>query len=318
MNSYYGELIAFCTTLSWSIGIFPFTEASRRLGPDAVNHFRLLLALLMLTVIFLFQNSFSVMQLIDSPDPGQWIWFGLSGVVGLALGDYFGFTAFAILGTRLGSLFTCFAPGAALLFGYVMLNEDVNFIGLSGIIITIAGVMYISLSKEEKAAVSDLGFGDLRKGIIYGILAALCQGVGLVLAKKGMSSSDVQLNPVHATWIRMIVASGAIYIVTLMRGRLAAVHAPVRSNQNKGVGYAVMGTLFGPVIGVCFSMYAVTLVQVSVAQTIFSMVPVVVLPLALIFTNEKLSLKTAAGALIAIAGVFILIWRDQLTGWMFH
>ena len=27
---YYGELIAVCTALSWSIGIFPFTEAAKK------------------------------------------------------------------------------------------------------------------------------------------------------------------------------------------------------------------------------------------------------------------------------------------------
>lgn len=313
MNSYYGELIAFCTTLSWSIGIFPFTEASRRLGPDTVNHFRLLLAVGMLTLIFMFRQANGLTALIDAPEASQWIWFGTSGIVGLALGDYFGFTAFAILGTRLGSLFTCFAPGAALIFGYLILNEDINLFGFLGILITLAGVMYISLSKEEKATVSDLGFGDLKKGILYGILSALCQGIGLVLSKKGMSAASGQLDPVHATWIRMVVASLAIYAVTLFRGKIREIHAPVRENRNKGIRYAVLGTLFGPVIGVCFSMYAVTLVQVSVAQTIFSLVPVVVLPLALLFTNEKITIKTAAGAITAIAGVFILIWRDQLS-----
>ncbi len=49
--SYAGELVALGTTLSWSIGIFPFTEAARRLGPNAVNHLRLLFAVTFLTIL---------------------------------------------------------------------------------------------------------------------------------------------------------------------------------------------------------------------------------------------------------------------------
>lgn len=311
--SYFGELIAFCTTLSWSICVFPFTEAARRLGPDAVNHFRLVLALLVLTLVFFVQHSFSFAPLIDNAIAEHWIWFGLSGIIGLCLGDYFGFTAYAILGTRLGSLFSSFSPGAALFLGYLVLDEKISIVGFIGIVITIAGVLYITLSKEEKKGVQDLGFGNLRKGILYGVISAICQGAGLVLAKKGMTVSEAGLSPIHATWIRIVVGFSALLVFTLFRGNLKKVNAPVFSNKDNGLKYAVMGTIFGPVVGVCFSMYAVSLVQVSIAQTIFSLVPVVVLPIAMIFTTEKVTLKAFFGAAIAIAGVLVLIWRDQLT-----
>ncbi|MBK9798513.1 MAG: EamA family transporter [Bacteroidetes bacterium] len=59
-------------------------------------------------------------------------------------------------------------------------------------------------------------------------------------------------------------------------------------------------------------MYAVSLINVSVAQTLFSLVPVMVLPLAIIFYHEKISFKSAIGAVVAISGVVILIWRNEL------
>lgn len=37
-----------------------------------------------------------------------------------------------------------------------------------------------------------------------------------------------------------------------------------------------------------------------------------VLPLAAFFYHEKISLKSAIGAAVAIAGVVILIWRNEL------
>jgi len=43
-----GILFAIATSISWAIGIFPFTEAARRLGVNPLNHFRLALATLLL------------------------------------------------------------------------------------------------------------------------------------------------------------------------------------------------------------------------------------------------------------------------------
>jgi hypothetical protein len=51
LNQSLGILFALLTTLSWSICIFPFTEATRRLGASPLNHFRLLLAIVLLTAV---------------------------------------------------------------------------------------------------------------------------------------------------------------------------------------------------------------------------------------------------------------------------
>src|SRR4051812_20559133 len=104
--SLLGESVALGTTLSWSIGIFPFTEAARRMGPNQVNHIRLVFAVVFLTTLSLVFLPVSFTGLFTSPLPEHWLWFGASGIIGLALGDYFGFTSFAVLGPRIGSIFS--------------------------------------------------------------------------------------------------------------------------------------------------------------------------------------------------------------------
>lgn len=316
MNSfpYFGELVAFATTLSWSIGVFPFTEAARRLGPNPVNHFRLLLAVVLLTIIAFLAYSIPVNELFSMPLDDHWFWFGLSGIVGLTLGDHFGFTSFAILGTRIGSIFTTLSPGAALLFGFLLLGERINIIGVAGMMITVGGVLWLILSKTEKSSIPDHGHGSIGKGFVYGILSAICQGVGIVLSKKGMNIplNGVDITPVHATWLRMITGTVTIYIITILAGKLREMNRPVLNNSNMGVKYAVAGTIFGPVVGVSFSMYAVSLINVSVAQTIFSLVPVCVLAIGFLVKGEKPSWSAVLGALVAIGGVVVLIWRNEI------
>ena len=319
ISGYHGEIAAIMTTLSWSIGVFPITEAARRLGPNTVNHYRLLLAALLLTIILITFSSISLIELFTLPDSDNWLWLGMSGIIGLTLGDYFGFTMFAIIGTRIGSLFSTLAPGAALLFGYFLINESISVTGIIGILITIAGVAWLSISKKEKAKMQDLGHGNINKGIFFGILSAICQGIGLVMAKKGFYNETMagDLNAIHATWIRMTIATLTLFLFTLTSGKIKAVSGAFIQNKDKGIIYMLAGTVFGPVIGVSMSLYTISFLKVSVAQTIFSLVPVFVLLLAFLFYKEKITLKSLTGALIAITGVIVLIWRDEIREWLF-
>jgi drug/metabolite transporter (DMT)-like permease len=316
--SYLGESIAFGATLAFSIGMFPFTEASRRMGPNAVNHLRLVVAVLFLTVLSLLFLPISFIQLFSTPLPEHWIWFGLSGVLGLTLGDYFGFTAYAILGPRIASIFSTLAPTAALFAGYFIINERINIIGIIGIFITIAGVIWLTLSRKAKASMQNHEHGNVKKGIIFGALGALCQGGGVVLANKGFQTqlNNTDLPFFQATWIRMICAMSIMFIISIIGGRLKNIKQVIFSNKD-GIKYTVAGTIFGPVIGVSLSMLTISQLhdKPSIAQTIFSLVPVFVLPISYFAYKEKITIKSILGALISIVGVIVLIWRDEIMLW---
>ncbi len=309
-----GEFAAIITALSWSIGIFPFTEAARRFGPNAVNITRLMLAVLLLSVIAVIFFPLNISYLFTFPYPEQWLWFALSGVVGLALGDYFAFYAFAILGPKVGSIFSTLSPGAALITGFFLLGESINWIGILGISVTVSGVIWIILGKKSAEATKVEDFGSRNKGILYGILSALGQGIGLVLSKKAMmyDNSGHELIAIHSIWMRMVASTIVVYFIAILRGQIKEIHVPVFRNKNKGLPYLLAGTFFGPVFGGCLAMYSISMINVSVAQTIFSLVPVFALPLAYLFYREKISLKSLLGALIAVLGVILLIWRDNL------
>jgi len=314
MINVQGILFALCTTLSWSIGIFPFTQGARRLGSNSLNHFRLLLAavFLAITALILERNNFTAV--FSTNYNLSWLWLSLSGIVGLTIGDYFIFKMYAILGPRTGSVLTTLAPAAALLAGMLLLNENINAVGIIGMAITIFGVMGISFGKKERDAIPDHGHGSLFTGIITGILGALCQGLGLVMSKKGMmeTASGIAIAPISATFMRMTAATLSLFIFSLLVGKIKQALAPVFENRNNGLKYAVAGTICGPFLGVTCSLAAIRSIDVSVAQTIFSLVPAGALLISRIFYKEKISLQSLIGVVIAISGVVILIWRDFL------
>lgn len=306
-----GEFFALCTTLCWSFAVFPFAEASKRWGPSATNHFRLILGSLLLTVVCLFILSLPLDQLFLIPELSDWLWFGLSGIFALTIGDFLGFTTYSILGPRIGSVFNTFTPGVVLIFSYFFLEERINMVGVAGILITIIGVAGITLGKKEKDKLATESLRITNKGILLGLCYALCQALSFIFAKKGMNSGT-HISALQATWIRMLVAMGAALISRSVFRRIKVTYAPIFGNMNNGMRYAICGTLLGPTMGAGFAMYAIALIDISIAQTIFAIVPVLVLFLAWIIYKEKITMQAIAGAVISVAGVILLIWRNWL------
>lgn len=313
---YIGECVALTATLSFSLGMFPFSKATRSMGASTVNHLRLIIAVFLLTLLSLLFLPISFTQLFSTPLPQHWFWFGISGVMGLTLGDYFGFTAYAVLGPRMASLFSTLSPTAALFAGYFLIGERINFIGIIGILITIIGVIWLTLGKSVQTAMKQNEYGNVKKGILFGTLGALCQGFGVVLANKGFQTKidHNDLPFFQATWIRMFCATIVIFIISFASGKLKTIQNNIINNKDGSIKYTIIGTIFGPVMGVSLTMLTVSLLhnKPSVAQTILSLVPVFVLPLSYFIYKEKITLKSILGAVIAITGVIILIWREDL------
>jgi drug/metabolite transporter (DMT)-like permease len=308
-----GELIALLTTLCWSIGIFPFTEAAKRLGAAPLNQYRLLLAWLIISLILLLFNGISPSGIFLIPGFKNYLFLALSGILGFTLGDFFSFTSFTLLGPKLGSLYTTIAPGAALIAGYFLLGESINYIGIIGIAITVGGVIWLTLSKEDKQSAEERGFTRSTKGIVYGILGACGQGVGLVFSKLGLEEENgTKLLTLHAVWIRLMFAFLASFAVSLIMGKLVANSKPIIANKDRGLIYMFVGTLFGPVAGVSLSLIAISLLPVAVAQTIFALLPVMVMPLSYFFYKEKITPISIMACLLSILGVVLLIWRVNL------
>lgn len=304
-----GILAALVTLCSWSVGTLVFLEAARRINPSLLNKTRLMLAVIASGVLACATTAMWPWELVTAATPIQWLWLGLSGLVGLSLGDYFGFTSLRILGARRQSIFGTVAPAAAMLAGLLFLSETIDLIGVLGMFVSIAGVMWSMASVDERTAVHRDGYGSFSKGVLFAIGGALCQGLGLVLAKLGLHAvGGPQLSPFHATFMRMS-AGFVTLVVTDMLGR--NVHRSMREafRDKAGVKFMMLGVLFGPVIGVTCSLIAAQHIPVALAQTIFSLVPFLVMAITAVVHRDRLRPQVILGALVAVIGVLMLVWR---------
>lgn len=285
----------------------------------SMNLFRLLFAIILVGMSAFFLDKTFLTIFSDHYAQG-WLWLGLSGIIALGVGDYFGLRMYTILSPRFGSVLTTLAPAMALFMGIILLNEHINIIGLFGMLITITGVMTMSLGRKERSTIPDHGHGSVYQGIIFGIISALCNGCGLVFSKKGFveqASAGYSLHPLTGSFIRFLAAVILVTLFMLLKNLLFKNLRNIAAQPWPVLKIAGLGVILGPLIAVGLAMVAIQTVNVAVTQTIFSLVPAIALLISHFILKEKITLNSLLGVIVAVMGVFILIWRDSLMPFLY-
>jgi drug/metabolite transporter (DMT)-like permease len=110
----------------------------------------------------------------------------------------------------------------------------------------------------------------------------------------------------------MFTATVIIYLAGIFKTNLIAEFKEI-AFKPQHLKPVLIGTVFGPVIGVSMSLLAASIIEVSLAQTIFSLLPITVMLAAVLSGREKLELSSFIAAIISVGGVFILVWREEIT-----
>jgi drug/metabolite transporter (DMT)-like permease len=299
-----GETAGVCTSILWTFGSILFTQAGRRIGALSVNAFRIIFGIVLLGTTHLIAFG----TIIPQANPSQFFYMGLSGVVGLTIGDYAYFGALVLIGPRRGVLLMSLAPIFSAIAAYCVMGEILGLWAIIGIAITLSGVGLVILEREEDSGEVPLSKRQKTSGILLGLGGSLGQGIGLVISKYGMIAAadnpSTPLNPLSATLIRMVVAAIFIWIFILTTGKWSNVLES--SKDKKGITRTIGGAVTGPFLGVWLSMVAVTYTKAGVAATLISLMPVLIIPVVWILFRQKTSWRGILGAGIAVIGVAIL------------
>jgi drug/metabolite transporter (DMT)-like permease len=297
VTAYLGELAALTTALCWSFTSIFFTLAGRQVGSVVVNRVRLLVAaiLLMLT-----HWLFSI-PLPLKAEPARWFWLGLSGVIGLVLGDAFLFQAYVWVGPRLGTLMMSSVPVISTLLAWVFLAETLAVSQMAGILLTVGGIAWVVLERTPGHS-GQRDNPNYAWGILFGLGAALGQALGLIAAKKGLGGDFPALS---GNFIRMAVAMVVMWAFTIFRGQFQPTWRRLAGRPRAAMGI-VGGAFFGPFVGVTLSLLAIQLTQIGIASTLMALSPVFLLPISYYLFKEQINWRIVAGTLAAISGVAML------------
>jgi drug/metabolite transporter (DMT)-like permease len=296
LENYLGEITALGTSICWTFTSIFFTLSGRRVGSVIVNQARLLLAVVFLSVTHLLVLG---VLLPDQPGVYRWFWLGLSGIIGLVLGDGFLFQAFVLIGPRRSMLLMALVPIISILMAWVFLGETLSATQIVAIGLTVGGVAWVVSEGETNGVQVDRRRYWL--GILAGLAGALGQALGLVASKKGMVGG---FSPLSATLIRMMVSTAVIWGFSLLRGRAGQT---LRALTDRRASLAILGgAIAGPFLGVWLSLIAVSLTEVGIAATLMALTPIFLLMPSQWIFKDRVSLQSVVGTVVAIVGVAII------------
>jgi len=291
---YLGELSALITAFLWSGTSFAFTNAAKRIGSLQLNVSRIILATIFLFFIVLIANI--NYELSDE----QIYYLALSGFVGLVLGDSFLFKSFQLIGARLGMLLMALVPVFSSVLALIFLDENLSLISITGMIITLSGISIVIM---ERSKGSESIFKTNKLGVLFGVLGALGQASGLVLAKFAFEAGNI--NGFVATFVRLLSAVVIIFPLALIFRRYKN-PIKVYTKDTKALWATLVGTILGPVLGITGSLIAIANAQIGIASTLMSTMPIIMLPIVRYYYKEILSWRAIIGAMVAIVGIAIL------------
>ena len=296
MGELLGEIAGLGTAICWSFTSIFFTIAGLRVGSAVVNRVRLVLAMIFLSIThYALTGQFVPFQ----AEPFRWFWLGLSGVIGLVIGDAMLFQAFVMIGTRITMLLMSLVPVMSALLAWIFLGEKLRSLEILAIAITVGGVTWVVADKHQDN--TTIKGRQLILGILLGLGGAAGQAVGLLTSKKGLVGDFSALS---GNLIRMIIAAGVMWVITIAMGQAGSTFKKVR--EGKAGRVILGGAVFGPFIGVWLSLVAIKYARIGIASTLMALTPILLIPLVRWIFKEKISLNAVIGTIVAVAGAALL------------
>ncbi|MCU4156741.1 DMT family transporter [Carboxylicivirga sp. A043] len=297
ITNHFGELAALVTAVCWTFTSLSFESAGKKVGSMSVNIIRLLMAIGLLGTAQYVRFGYFFPQ---GADAYQWFWLSISGLIGFVIGDMLLFRAFVVVGARISMLVMSLSPPLAAFFGWIILGEQLTMAHIIGMLVTMTGIALVILGKPHKAKRLEIKYPI--KGVLLAFGGAAGQGLGLVLSKLGMGDYD----PASATMIRVIAGTIGFSILFVFTGHWPKVIKAL--SYGAAMVRISIGAFFGPFLGVSFSLLAIKYTTTGVASTIMAIVPVLIIPPAILLFKERVTLKELIGAVIAVLGVIFLFW----------
>jgi drug/metabolite transporter (DMT)-like permease len=258
-----GYIAAIGAAAAWAFGSILFKKIGDQVDAIGLNLAKCIIGLVYLGAILLFVGT----KPIEGRD---FLLLGISGLLGIALGDTFFFKALVLLGPRLTLLLSALGPVATVILAIVFLNERPSLVALAGMITTFTGIFIVTWGE---APVTQEAKAIKASGIFYSILSILVISGSIIFAKIAIVSVPVLPAPFKDfSLLRLIFLS--VFVV-----------------------------VFG---GFVLFLAALKYIDASIATVLESTTPLWILPMSAFFLKEKIRPIEIFGAILAVFGIALI------------
>ena len=308
-----GPLCAFLSSLTWSVGSIRYTAISKNHSIYALNFTRALVALpLFVLATFLVAGSGSAGLLeFQALRSEHLAWLVVSMIASYGLGDLCFFLSTRSLGVPTALAIASAYPVWSLLFSIAVLKEPMTLVQAGGVLVVVAGVVWVILQAPRGVGAGSEGGGVERVGQSQKVRQqSRKMGVFLAVLTSGfwaMNSFAVSrgghgLSPNVGNAIRMIIAlllTSGLRLGLDRRGEWVLPFELVRAQAWVFVFEAFGGSLF--------FLYGLSHSPLFLGTTLSALAPVLSVPLAVLLGQERFHLGRFAAILLVLLGIFAIL-----------
>ncbi len=305
-EQYLGEIAALTAAFLWALSSVVYSLLGRKIPPLQLNFLKGIIAIALLFLTILWQGKISVnFSLLPI------VLLALSGIVGIGLGDTAYFSALNNLGARRTLLMETLDPVMGAFLALIFLGEQLTINSWCGILLTLLGVAWVISEKSPLYRESDRAW---KKGIFWGIIAALTQAIGAVLSRFALVESNI--SPLWSSLIRLL-GGNAIILLLLLKSFLFKtfsfsdnVLGEPKNKQENYLSFRVLGiitlTAMGSTyLGIWLQQTSLKFAPTGIAQTLLATSPLFVIPIAAV-RGERITMRGIIGVSIALIGIGLL------------
>jgi drug/metabolite transporter (DMT)-like permease len=291
--SLLGGIVALSAAFLWALASIWFSRLGKHLPVIQINLLKGILAIAILIVILILSGG-TLAALPFQP----MVMLVISGIVGITIGDTAYLKALQSLGPRRTLLLANLAPPMVGVIAWAFLDERLVLRAWLGIFLTLAGITWVIFERTQEENRST----NLRLGLFFGFLAALCQSVAVVLSRAALTRSPI--DALQSTIVRLGAAIFVLAFWSLLRQQAILPWRTLVSQPRLAV-WLMTATLFGTVLAMWLQQIAIDLTPVGIVQTLLSTSPLFILPIVAL-QGEQISPRAIAGALVAMLGIGLL------------
>ena len=294
MIFYY--FLALLAAFSWSISSLISADITRILGGIGFNRLRLIFVSIMLLSYATFQKTWDTIN-IEYLNV-----IIVSGVIGIFLGDTLLFMALKRIGPRRNNILFSLAAPFTVILNILALQQKMSLIEITGCILIFIGVVVaISYGNSKNNNHRwELIEGSIKIGILFGILAALCQSIGLIMMKPIL---DQGADPIASAAIRCTISALLLSLTYISKSNL------IGSNINfttSTILKTIISGFLGMALGMSLLLIALQKADAGIVATLSSTSPIMILFLLWIITKKIPSVGAWIGTIIAIIGTSLI------------
>ncbi len=286
------ELAALAAAFTWALTGIISADPSKQFGAVAFNRARMMVVFVMLCFWMLFAGGW---QSINNATLWPLI---ISGFIGIFLGDTALFLTMNRLGPRRTAILFAMNAPMSVVLGFLVLGEALTSLTLVGVAVTIAGVVLAIIYGKSKAQLHkwESVAGPLWIGVLLGLVAALAQTVGALIARPIMETG---VDPVAASAVRVGVAALGLHLLMQLPHQSLKQRNP---GSSKLWAQVALSGFLGMGVGMTLLLYGLSGGKVGIVTTLSATTPALLLPILWWRTREIPALGAWVGALFVIVG----------------